>query len=214
MHGWTAVMCAICHRNFESVQFLVSKGANLHIENRKGETAFHLAERKRWTSTLQGIIASHEVKNEPGTSKEEVIVLSDDEEEDFAGYCEICKIETDKMRFHCKSIGHQMVKPHKFPTVGSFALGPKHVGYKMMQKSGWTGDTGLGAQESGRLYPVKASMKQDRLGIGMKKKDLPKQTINVQTRFLSTSQLKKQRQRERQLEKKMREDFNHDFTLP
>ena len=207
MFGWTALMGSVCHRQISSVTTLIKHGASLDVKNKKGESVFDIAEQKRFLPKLLEILQSL-TKTEPANCESDEAGTSGD----FPGHCDKCNIDTNEMRRHCATINHLMSKPHVFPKVASFALGPKHIGYQMMQKSGWSGDTGLGAGETGRLYPIKTTMKKDRMGVGMKEKNMPKR-LDTSTRFASFEELKRRRKREQVIEKKMRQDFNHDFKL-
>ena len=48
-------------------------------------------------------------------------------------------------------------------------ISQSNKGYQMLQKLGWTEDSGLGIQEQGRMEPVKTVLKKDRKGLGRSK---------------------------------------------
>eukprot|EP00850_Spirogloea_muscicola_P010141 SM000058S18571 [mRNA] locus=s58:616447:618037:+ [translate_table: standard] len=49
---------------------------------------------------------------------------------------------------------------------GAPQLGEENIGYQLLKKAGWKEDRGLGAAEQGRLRPVSARLKRNKLGIG------------------------------------------------
>ena len=69
---------------------------------------------------------------------------------------------------HNRSISHQFCSRRKDDAMpqSSFYLSAHNKGYKMLQNSGWDGNSGLGPTASGRKYPIKTVLKRDRFGIG------------------------------------------------
>ncbi|KAJ3182225.1 hypothetical protein HDU85_003267 [Gaertneriomyces sp. JEL0708] len=107
------------------------------------------------------------------------------EHDDSPFFCPICErtVHSMPVELHNESITHQLAKadreyqgqPAEGIQVynrrrGVYALNEDNVGFKLLRDAGWTPDTGLGAEEQGRLAPIRASMKQDRLGLGIKTK--------------------------------------------
>jgi hypothetical protein len=91
----------------------------------------------------------------------------------------------------------------------------------MLVKSGWNEVSGLGTNEQGRIYPVKATKKDDRYGIGldMKKRKKVSKSFNLFSRlneskkdsksvFKSIKDFKKTNQKLSKFEKDFREYFN------
>ncbi|KAI9003210.1 hypothetical protein BC832DRAFT_593285 [Gaertneriomyces semiglobifer] len=100
-------------------------------------------------------------------------------------FCPICERTVHNMpvELHNESITHQLAKADREyqgqPAEGNqvsnrrrgvYALNEDNIGFKLLRGAGWTPDTGLGAEEQGRLAPIRASMKQDRLGLGIRTK--------------------------------------------
>lgn len=92
-------------------------------------------------------------------------------------YCLLCKIEVPAadVAGHRTSILHQLSKnsakddkPLVPPT--HYGVKSSNVGYGMLQRLGWTEDTGLGSTQAGRKAPLKASDKHDRKGLGVDSK--------------------------------------------
>lgn len=92
-------------------------------------------------------------------------------------YCLLCKIEVPAadVAGHRTTILHQLSKsshrddkPLVPPT--HYGVRSSNVGYGMLQRLGWTEDTGLGSSQTGRKAPLKASDKHDRKGLGVDSK--------------------------------------------
>eukprot|EP00850_Spirogloea_muscicola_P009027 SM000050S16952 [mRNA] locus=s50:38325:40321:+ [translate_table: standard] len=56
--------------------------------------------------------------------------------------------------------------PERAGGSGAPQLGAGNIGYQLLKKAGWKEDRGLGVAEQGRLRPVSARLKRNRLGIG------------------------------------------------
>ncbi|KAL8576626.1 hypothetical protein ACOMHN_025101 [Nucella lapillus] len=57
-----------------------------------------------------------------------------------------------------------------------FLIPSSNVGYRLMMKTGWDGNRGLGPSGEGHRYPVKTLFKQDRKGLGNTVKEKAKVT--------------------------------------
>jgi hypothetical protein len=83
--------------------------------------------------------------------------------------CPVCKlpIDTGNKSTHAQSFAHQVCLPHSQPPS---ALDRSRMGLAYLSTYGWDPDArkGLGAEQQGIQYPVKAKVKDDNLGIGMK----------------------------------------------
>ncbi|KAJ1333411.1 G-patch domain-containing protein [Microdochium nivale] len=86
--------------------------------------------------------------------------------------CEVCRLPVkgdvnSTPRIHEASIAHQVCLAHSHPPS---ALNRSRMGLQVLQTQGWDPDarTGLGAQGQGMHYPIKATPKDDTLGIGVK----------------------------------------------
>ena len=60
-----------------------------------------------------------------------------------------------------------------------FVIPEANVGYQMMIHGGWDKKSGLGPSGSGKLYPVKTILKQDRHGLGLDREAGSKVTARV-----------------------------------
>jgi hypothetical protein len=87
-----------------------------------------------------------------------------------AGTCPVCKLplDTDQPgKPHAQSFAHQVCLPHSQPPS---ALDRTRMGLAYLSAHGWDPDArrGLGADQQGIKFPVKARVKDDNLGVGMK----------------------------------------------
>ena len=102
----------------------------------------------------------------------------DDNESVSEFYCESCQTEfnlSDQTHLeHVTSIVHQLNETEKDRELTkkrftNYHLRSNNKGYQIMLKSGWKESSGLGSNEQGRVNPVRAKQKLDRLGIGIEK---------------------------------------------
>lgn len=85
--------------------------------------------------------------------------------------------------------------PLDLPT--HYALSSKSVGYQALQREGWSDiERGLGREEQGGKKPLRASDKQDKLGIGLRKLDQPK--IEKRRELLDHQQVLKKAKRDQE----------------
>ena len=86
-----------------------------------------------------------------------------------ADTCPVCKLplNTDQPRKpHAQSFAHQVCLPHSQPPS---ALDRTRMGLTYLSAHGWDPDArrGLGADQQGITFPVKAKVKDDNLGVGI-----------------------------------------------
>ncbi|KAL4517961.1 hypothetical protein Ndes2526A_g02327 [Nannochloris sp. 'desiccata'] len=58
----------------------------------------------------------------------------------------------------------------KEKTEGAIALPKSNIGYKLLEKAGWSGQGGIGAREQGRVEPIQAEIRQGNVGLGFEAK--------------------------------------------
>lgn len=92
--------------------------------------------------------------------------------EPVAKMCEVCQMPLDDDTLggaskHETSIAHQVCLAHSHPPS---ALDRSRMGLAVLQSQGWDPDErkGLGANRQGMQHPLKATPKDDTLGIGVK----------------------------------------------
>lgn len=162
--GWTALMCAAVAKNVDIVKLLLENGADKQIRNCKGDTAVNLC------ADVFNEIDHSEYQDRKRRKVRKAVKTS---------YCDICKSEysdsSDKGK-HIASTIHLFNLGLK-PKPDRFMISGSNVGFRLMQKSGWDGESGLGNYGQGQKYPVKTVLKRDRKCIGAEKeKAKPKVT--------------------------------------
>lgn len=58
------------------------------------------------------------------------------------------------------------IGPKEKPIAGQILISEQNVGYKLLQKHGWTPGTGIGAQEQGRQEPIQPEVQPSKTGLG------------------------------------------------
>ncbi|KAK7112771.1 G patch domain and ankyrin repeat-containing protein 1 homolog [Littorina saxatilis] len=170
--GWTASMAAAFEDHQDVLQILVEAGADLTVVNAQGQTALTLAQQKRHTSVVNfiesylkfGFIAS---RSRVKVEKQPVVSF----------YCDVCKSQfsdTDQ-KAHATSVVHIFNTGSK-PKDDSFLIPLSNAGFRMMMKTGWDGNTGLGPSGQGQKFPVKTLLKRDRKCLGSEVTDKAKVT--------------------------------------
>ncbi|EDO47989.1 predicted protein, partial [Nematostella vectensis] len=157
--GWNALMCAAHMGQHRVVKYLLKKGVCWkNVFNSKGQTAMDLASLAGHSHITQ-LFQTHEkgfAKKPSGT----------DMPSGKKYWCTVCQGEfTDDEKKHKSSTTHQFNCQHK-PQRVHYYISEDNPGYRLMVKSGWDEEKGLGPEGSGRQYPVKTVLKQDRLGLG------------------------------------------------
>lgn len=162
-YGWTALMMSACERSSNAFQKLLYLGADLSITDKKGDTAKLLAQKKGFTEILQ-IIEEFQ---------RDCIEISDDEdnqEDEGAQFCSDCGIEISRS----SSKSHQTSTVHLFSCKfkgnmnhKNFGITRSNRGFQMMRRTGWDGESALGARRNGKLYPIKTVIRKTRTGLGV-----------------------------------------------
>ena len=162
--GWTASMSAAFEGHVTVLQTLVKGGADLDIENSQGQTALSLAHEKHHAAVAHFIESFQRVGLAACQPKKKA------KQRDVSSfYCDVCKSEftdSDK-KTHERSTVHIFNTGQK-PIDDSFSIPSCNIGYRLMLKSGWSGDKGLGPGGRGKKFPVKTVLKRDRKGLGTK----------------------------------------------
>lgn len=164
-YGWTALMCASVGKHKHVVKYLLANGADKKIVNKAGKTAADLCEDIHAYSLRDTIFlySAHERSVDKPTS-------SFYTSENIEFFCEICKTsfkETTE-KSHLSSTVHLFNLKLK-PKTDTFMIPETNIGYRLMKRSGWDGEAGLGPEGAGQKFPVKTMLKKDRACIGAKK---------------------------------------------
>lgn len=169
--GWTPLMMAACEGASGSFTILLQLGANLSLKNKKGQTAFTLAQTKNHHEIFLAIKEHYQKR----TNNEEIENPGLNRHQPF--FCELCVQEFVESTFreHQTSTLHQFnLEHHEFPT--RFGLSETNRGFQMMIRQGWNKRSGLGPTSSGHLFPVKTSIREFRTGLGVEQPDEPRVT--------------------------------------
>ncbi|CAF0721241.1 unnamed protein product [Brachionus calyciflorus] len=186
---WNALMISIAASNNQMVKFLFENIKDKQAINQlllnsdsSGNSAETLAEKFKNTDIIN-LIKDFRIKNE--TSETNIVDLEEDDEieilEENEFFCESCqksfKFKDKSHNEHLTSIAHLINENMKDTErqkriLANYHLRGTNKGYQLMLKSGWN-ELGLGANEQGRVMPVKTRIKLDRLGIGIDTKSKP-----------------------------------------
>merc|ERR1712059_15996 len=75
------------------------------------------------------------------------------------------KYEENQKRRHLASIPHLLVTSTTSSLNPGFGIAEGNLGFRMLRRVGWDGRSGLGEGKRGRLFPVKTSLRQSRVGL-------------------------------------------------
>ncbi|KAK3085684.1 hypothetical protein FSP39_007124 [Pinctada imbricata] len=161
--GWDALMCAAYNGHIAVVKLLLRNGASKLQCDTKGRTAAALAGLKGHTSVktyIENFNCNEDLRERNRELKREI---TDDE----SFFCPVCKsnFKESSKTAHGASTVHlfnMKLKPKEDP----FVIPSSNVGYKLMMKSGWDGQKGLGAESQGKRHPIKTVLKRDRACLG------------------------------------------------
>eukprot|EP00092_Neocalanus_flemingeri_P050666 GFUD01058650.1.p1 GENE.GFUD01058650.1~~GFUD01058650.1.p1 ORF type:complete len:141 (+),score=26.25 GFUD01058650.1:557-979(+) len=74
--------------------------------------------------------------------------------------------DVDQKAMHIAKISHQLsVQRENVKRNPGFGISETNIGFRLMKTSGWDGVSGLGDDQSGKLFPVKTIFKWDRKGL-------------------------------------------------
>lgn len=165
-YGWTALMMSACEGSVDSFNKLLYLGADLSVADKKGNTAYSLAQKKGFQEILEAI--------ETFENQNQSIEISDDEDEQQDNetlFCKDCGIEISKS----SSDSHQTSTVHLFSckfkgntNIKTFGIARTNLGFQMMRRTGWDGSSALGPRSNGKLYPIKTVMRKSRTGLGIR----------------------------------------------
>lgn len=163
VYGWSALMMSACEGSSNTFQKLLHLGADLSTADRRGDTAISLAEKKGFREILQ--IAEEFQKDCIEISDDD-----DDQQDDGALFCSDCGIEISRST----SKSHQTSTVHLFSCKfkgnmnhKTFGITRSNRGFQMMRRTGWDGESALGARQNGKLYPIKTVIRKTRTGLGV-----------------------------------------------
>lgn len=77
---------------------------------------------------------------------------------------------------HETSTLHRFNRTNTQSSVPHFGIPESNVGFQMLVQQGWNRDSGLGAEQNGRIYPIKTTLRKPRSGLGVRQCNKPKVT--------------------------------------
>jgi ankyrin repeat protein len=167
--NWSGLMIAVGESNTEIVKLLLDFNAKYSITDKAGNDVFKIARRKN-NEEIYEILLNHSSKIKDESCNE---IIVNEESTEIQEYCEKCdKIFSSKEKSsHLTSIIHIINENEKDPNAKlscmNYHVKNNDKGYQLLMKEGWNQLTGLGSNEQGRKFPIKAVAKYDRLGIGI-----------------------------------------------
>ncbi|CAI2184036.1 820_t:CDS:2 [Funneliformis geosporum] len=123
----------------------------------------------------EDVIIKHNDKND----KKKNVEISDSNtvENDEKLWCVDCGILVEKILYqsHIHGTAHLVISKslNDQSIPDPLALNETNVGFRMLRDQGWRYEKGLGVNEQGRRHPIPTRLKNDRLGIGVKKTNQP-----------------------------------------
>jgi ankyrin repeat protein len=219
---WNALMKAVASKNINIVRLLLDNRVDVTHEDNSGNNAYKLAVRMN-NEEIKNLIINTALSNDYDDN--DVNIEETETEDKTLEYCQVCDTQyfKAKEKSHLTSIVHLLNenKSEKRSNLVNYTLKSSNKGYQMLVKSGWNEVSGLGTNEQGRIYPVKATKKDDRYGIGLDKKNRKKvsKSFNLFSRlneskkdsksvFKSIKDFKKTNKKLSKFEKDFREYFN------
>lgn len=174
--GWTALMMAACENHICAVDLICQLGADISICDRQNRSAIELARSKGHTQILSFLENYFEYRRQSNGSQRT------EEKQTASGSttfrCEVCQcnVRDDERQQHTRSTLHRFnsTDSHKFAR--HFGIPESNTGFKMMLRQGWNRESGLGATQSGHLYPVKTVRRKFRSGLGIEQAHRPRVT--------------------------------------
>lgn len=190
-YGWSALMCASHSGSKQVISYLLKKGINRHILDRKRRDAVYIARKAGHTHLANFIKRFDESKVNCGHQDKQ-------QTETVEFFCDVCNENV----YQAEGENHETSTVHLFnrklkPKPDSFLIPPGNRGYQLMLKSGWDGEKGLGSRGQGQRYPVKTVLKRDRqcLGGDMEKATKKKQAKVTHFGPFDQTAIKKQGER-------------------
>ncbi|CAK1587196.1 unnamed protein product [Parnassius mnemosyne] len=173
-YGWSLLMIACQANAVEIVKELLKRGIDISIRDKAGNSARSLVIKNK-NFAIADLLLSYRtiVKDESEEKESQILEL----EEDYV--CNICNNTFWDKKQHLSSTLHNLnaSKGKKIHT--NYVIPESNKGYQIMLKGGWNKDVGLGPDGSGKKYPIKAVQKNDKTGLGHKKRVKEKDIIAV-----------------------------------
>ncbi len=171
--GWTPLMVAACAGRTEVVDRLLEEGASWDCKDRAGNDAADLAIKKGHKEIAE-VLQRHKEGLARLGQEAAIEVESEEASRDF---CESCQVEVSCPRQHNSSTVHQFVQGEGSSVPTIYGIPEANRGFQMMLGGGWDRERGLGPEgREGKKFPVRTTLKRDRLGVGNPKAAPPRVT--------------------------------------
>lgn len=157
--GWTSLMCAACSGAESAVRILLGARADVTASD-PGYNALYLAKKHGHAKIVK--LLTHGLEPPPPTS---LLV-----KHETTYYCELCKVtcKTSKLKHEASTVHLLTVNSLKVKTF--YGIPESNKGFQMLMRHGWDREKGLGPEGSGRKFPIKATQRKDRRGVGAPRK--------------------------------------------
>ncbi len=236
--GWTLLMSAAYAGHTNTVQYLMSIGAEWRkMMDSSGQNAVDLALSAGHTHIAELIENCEDDKDSPeekdNNSYKDAIefhdcVRGDTSENGGPYFCDICQltISQDIPHKHGTSTLHQFNCQHEPSAHTVYGIPQSNRGYQMLLRRGWDPEGGLGSEQQGQQFPVKTVLKRDRLGFGIQGKDKarvthfeagdtaairrPSEECFVDAKQLKKRDIVREAKKDKQWELRMRQYLNTD----
>lgn len=217
-YNWNALMIAVTAHNNKIVEYFFEKHSDneqfsdfVNSKDSAGNSPESLAIKMNNLTALKIIKNSNRIikKTQPKTSQSKQI-------NEYK--CDICITKTNESELeHLKSMAHLLTQNELEPKKEisfSYHLRSNNKGYQLLCRSGWNEQSGLGRNEQGNKFPIKAKQKLDRQGIGIEPddKDVNKpaaKTVKLETAFKDLKTIKKRNAKLKKMERNLRFEFNN-----
>lgn len=176
--GWSLLMIACQANAVDVVKELLKRGVDISVRDSGGNSARSLVIKSR-NYVLADILLGHKSHHESKDSEAPINYVDE-------YICDICNNKKfPNKQHHLSSTLHNInaSKGRKIPT--NYVIPESNRGYQIMLRGGWDKEAGLGPDGSGKKYPVKATKKLDKTGLGHKKKTIETILIEEQEKAKS-----------------------------
>lgn len=146
------------------------------------EDCFSQLNQKSSSDSLERLLEYNDeddvIKHDKNDKKKNVEVSdSTTVENDDKIWCGDCGIWVEKHLYqsHVHGTAHLVISKslNDQSIPDPLALNETNVGFRMLRDQGWSYEKGLGVNEQGRRHPIPTRLKNDKLGIGVKKTNQP-----------------------------------------
>lgn len=225
---WNALMIAVASFSNRIIEYFFKEHSNnpffnefINDKDNAGNNAEAMAIKLN-NNTALSVIKQYKSKIESTQSTPNKTQKSTNQIDEY--YCEICQKKCNQNQLdHFKSMAHLLNENENEPKKNlsyNYHLRSNNKGYQLLCRSGWNEQSGLGRNEQGNKFPIKANIKLDRKGIGITATDDYKKRkaeavlnssskVKIETTFKNLKAIKKQNNKQKKLERNLRFYFDN-----